>query len=150
MLYQERVDSLSFARDNGYTVEQSARILRYKVFENALEKGVCEVVALAHHQDDQAETIFMRIIRGTGVNGLCGMRAVRGKYIRPLLDCPREDIDEYVAQNGIDYVDDETNFCTDYTRNCLRAELSELKNAFRRFAKIWRASRKTQWRKRTS
>ncbi len=129
-LYQESVDSLSFASDNGYTVEQAARILRYKVFENALEKGVCDVVALAHHQDDQAETIFMRIIRGTGVNGLCGMRAVRGKYIRPLLECPREDIDEYVAQNGIEYVDDETNFCTDYTRNYLRAELAELKKRF--------------------
>ncbi len=130
VLYQERVDSLSFARDNGYTVEQSARILRYRVFENALEKGVCDVVALAHHQDDQAETLLMRIIRGTGVNGLCGMRAVRGKYIRPLLDCSREEIDEYVAQNGIDYVDDETNFCTDYTRNYLRAELAELKKRF--------------------
>lgn len=139
-LYQESVDSLSFASDNGYTVEQAARILRYKVFENAIQEGVCDVVALAHHRDDQAETIFMRIIRGTGVNGLCGMRAVRGSYIRPLLECPREDIDEYVAQNGIKYVDDETNFCTDYTRNYLRAELSELKKRFpsvcRNFARL--------------
>lgn len=139
-LYQESVDSLSFASDNGYTVEQAARILRYKVFENAIQEGVCDVVALAHHRDDQAETIFMRIIRGTGVNGLCGMRAVRGSYIRPLLECPREDIDEYVAQNGIKYVDDETNFCTDYTRNYLRAELAELKKRFpsvcRNFARL--------------
>lgn len=139
-LYQESVDSLSFASDNGYTVEQSARILRYKVFENAIQEGVCDVVALAHHQDDQAETLLMRIIRGTGVNGLCGMRAVRGSYIRPLLECPREDIDEYVAQNGIKYVDDETNFCTDYTRNYLRAELAKLKKRFpsvcRNFARL--------------
>lgn len=129
-LYQESVDSLSFASDNGYTVEQAARILRYKVFEKAIENGVCDIIALAHHRDDQAETVLMRIIRGTGINGLCGMRAVRGNYVRPLLDCPREEIDEYCKENDLKYVDDETNFRTDYTRNYIRAELAEMKKRF--------------------
>lgn len=129
-LYQKSVDAPAFSSQNGYTIEQGARILRYGVFEEAIESGVCDMVALAHHQDDQAETVLMRIVRGTGVNGLCGMRAVRGKYIRPLLDCPRAEIDEYCKQNALPYVDDETNFCTDYTRNYLRSELAEMKKRF--------------------
>ena len=129
-LYFESVDAPAFAKQNGYTLEQSARILRYGVFQNALDKGVCDVVAIAHHQDDQAETVLMRIIRGTGVGGLCGMRAVRGKFIRPLLECPREDINEYCALNSLCYVEDETNACTDYTRNYLRSQLAQMKVRF--------------------
>lgn len=129
-VYFESVDAPAFAKQNGYTLEQAARILRYGVFQNALDNGICDVVALAHHQDDQAETVLMRIIRGTGVGGLCGMRAVRGSFIRPLLDCPREDINEYCTLNSLCYVEDETNACTDYTRNYLRSQLAEMKERF--------------------
>lgn len=72
----------------------------------------------------------MRILRGTGVKGLQGMKEVSGEYIRPLLSCSRADIDEYVKENQLAYVDDETNCCTDYTRNFLRRELENLKERF--------------------
>lgn len=124
------VDAPAFCKENGYTLEQGARILRYEIFESVLNDKNCDYIALAHHLDDQAETVFMRIIRGTGVRGLCGMKAVSGRYIRPLLDCEREDIDEYIAKNNLEYVEDETNKDTDYTRNFLRAELEKVKKRF--------------------
>lgn len=105
-------------------------MLRYEIFDKLLEDGRCDYVALAHHLDDQAETVFMRILRGTGVKGLQGMKEVSGEYIRPLLSCSRADIDEYVKENQLAYVDDETNCCTDYTRNFLRRELENLKDRF--------------------
>lgn len=124
------VDVPSFCKQNGYTTEQGARILRYDIFDKVLSDGKCDFIALAHHADDQVETVFMRIIRGTGVRGLCGMSAVSGKYIRPLLDCTREDINDFIAKNELPYVDDETNFDTDYTRNFLREELEKIKQRF--------------------
>lgn len=124
------VDVPSFCEQNGYTTEQGARILRYRIFDQVLDEGKCDYIALAHHADDQVETVFMRIIRGTGVRGLCGMSAVSEKYIRPLLDCTRKDINDFIAKNHLPYVDDETNFDTDYTRNFLRDELEKIKQRF--------------------
>lgn len=62
------VDVPSFCKQNGYTTEQCARILRYDIFDKVLSDGKCDFIALAHHADDQVETVFMRIIRGTGVD----------------------------------------------------------------------------------
>ena len=129
-LFAYSVDVPTFCEKNGYTTEQGARMLRYEIFDKLLEDGRCDYVALAHHLDDQAETVFMRILRGTGVKGLQGMKEVSGRYIRPLLSCSRADIDEYVKENKLAYVDDETNCCTDYTRNFLRRELENLKERF--------------------
>ena len=129
-LFCESVDAPAFAKENGYTLEQAARILRYAVFDRAVAEGKCDLIALAHHADDQAETIFMRILRGTGTAGLVGMRELRGIYVRPLLRYTREDIDEYVKANGLEYVEDETNGDLTYTRNFLRAELARLKERF--------------------
>ena len=129
-LFCESVDAPAFAKENGYTLEQAARILRYAVFDRAVAEGKCDLIALAHHADDQAETIFMRILRGTGTAGLVGMRELRGIYVRPLLRYTREDIDEYVKANGLEYVEDETNEDLTYTRNFLRAELARLKERF--------------------
>ncbi len=128
--YGYKVDALTYSKEMGYTIEQGARELRYKCFEDALSKGICDVVALAHHLDDQVETILMRILRGTGVNGLQGMSEVRGKYIRPLLEYSREDIENYVRENHLPFVTDETNEDTRYTRNFLREEIARLKERF--------------------
>lgn len=84
-LFCFKVDAPAFCKENGYTLEQGARILRYEIFDSVLDEKKCDYIALAHHADDQVETVLMRIIRGTGVRGLCGMSAVSGKYIRPLL-----------------------------------------------------------------
>ena len=130
------VDVPSFCKQNGYTTEQGARILRYDIFDKVLSDGKCDFIALAHHADDQVETVFMRIIRGTGVRGLCGMSAVSGKYIRPLLDCTREDINDFIAKNELPYVDDETNFDTDYTRNFCARNLKKSSKDFLLFARL--------------
>lgn len=133
------VNAPEFARKEGYTLEQAARILRYRAFEEALNEG-CDYIALAHHVEDQTETLFMRILRGTGLKGLKGMSKVSGRYLRPLLDMTREDIDAYIAEHGLEYVEDETNSDPAYTRNFLREELSRLRERFpgldRAFARL--------------
>jgi len=124
------VDAPSFAKENGYTLEQAARILRYRIFDGLLDAGKCDFIALAHHADDQAETVLMRILRGTGIRGLAGMKEVNGRYIRPLLEYTRADIDDYIERNGLQYVDDATNDDESYTRNFLRGEIARLKTRF--------------------
>lgn len=124
------VDVPSFAENNGLTVEQAARELRYGVFDELIKEGLCEKVILAHHRDDQTETVFMRILRGTGIKGLRGMSAVNGPYVRPLLGYSRAQIDEYIEAHGLPYTDDETNSDTSYTRNFLRRELAVLRDRF--------------------
>ena len=131
-LYSFTVDAPSFAKQNGYTMEQAARILRYRCFDELLDSGRCDYIALAHHLDDQIETVFMRILRGTGIHGLSGIKAVNGRYIRPLLDYTRDDINEYVLRHNLEYVDDETNDDINYTRNFLRNEIAAMKQRFPR------------------
>ncbi len=126
-LYSYSVDAIGFAKSNGYTLEQAGRILRYQIFDSLIEDGKCDLIALAHHLDDQVETVLMRILRGTGIRGLIGMKKANGSYIRPLLDYDRESIDAYVKDNGLEYVEDATNEDTAYTRNYLRKEIAQLK-----------------------
>lgn len=119
------VDAIKYSKEKKLTVEQSARELRYSCFENALDEGFCDLVATAHHADDNAETVIIRLIRGTGIKGLTGISDRRDRYIRPLLETTREEIDEYVKKNNIVYFEDETNACLDYTRNFVRHDILE-------------------------
>ncbi|MBQ2714169.1 MAG: tRNA lysidine(34) synthetase TilS [Clostridia bacterium] len=112
-----------FAKENKQTIEQSARALRYECFEKAMAEGFCDVVATAHHSLDNAETVLMRIFRGTGNKGLGGISEERVGYIRPLLNSSREEIDEYVRENNIPYFEDESNEDVMYTRNFIRHEI---------------------------
>lgn len=119
--YRFRVDSIKIANEQKLTLEQSARQGRYGVFESLISKGVVTKIALAHHISDQAETILLNIFRGSGLSGAKGMEAMRdGIYIRPFLDTTRADIEQYISENDIPYVDDETNTENEYTRNYLR------------------------------
>ncbi len=129
-LFAYSVDAPAFSAQNGYTLEQGARILRYGIFDELLNEKKCDYIALAHHLDDQVETVLMRILRGTGIKGLTGMRAVSGRYLRPLLGVSRADIDRYVRERGLRYVEDSTNGDTAYTRNFLRGEIATLKTRF--------------------
>lgn len=124
------VDAPRLADERKLTLEQAARELRYGIFERLLDEGKCDFVALAHHADDQTETVFMRILRGTGIKGLRGMSACSRRYIRPLLSVPRSEIDAYVAERGLPFTEDETNSDESYTRNFLRAELARIKERF--------------------
>ena len=119
------VDALSYAESEGISVELAARILRYGFFDSLLSSGEVDVIALAHHADDNAETILMRLFRGTGLRGLKGITE-RDGYIRPLLPYSREEIAAYAAERNIKYVEDETNSDSAYTRNFIRNELMPL------------------------
>lgn len=117
------VNALEYAKEQKLSEETSARILRYKVFDGF---DGADYIALAHHMSDQAESILMHILRGSGAKGAVGMKSVSGKYVRPLLGISKEDIIAYAETNGLKYVVDKTNFENDKTRNFLRNEVFPL------------------------
>ena len=117
------VDALTYGKERGIGIEEAARILRYEVFERtAKERGA--KVALAHHMEDNAETILFQMVRGSGIAGLCGMKAIRTEpnvtYIRPLLTVQREDIEKFLIDLGVQWREDSTNKEIEYSRNYLR------------------------------
>ena len=109
-------DVPKYAKECGYTLEQAGRILRYEF----LESIKADKIAVAHHMDDQAESVLMHIIRGSGTHGITGMRYVRGRIIRPLLSVRRSEIESYLAERDMSFCTDATNFTEDGTRNKLR------------------------------
>ena len=121
-----RLDTLAKAKESGMSTEEAARKLRYDYFDEILKKGVCKYVLLAHHRRDQAETVLMRILRGTGITGLEGIKPINNGIVRPFLNVGKNEISEYIAENGIPFVDDETNYTSDYTRNFIRNEVFPL------------------------
>jgi tRNA(Ile)-lysidine synthase len=101
-----------------------ARVERYRAFEAFSREIGATRIALAHHQDDQAETIFYRIIRGTGLDGLAGMSVIRDNlYIRPLLAVTRKEILQYAQRHQLTWVEDSSNQKVIYTRNRIRHQL---------------------------
>ena len=110
------VDVMGRVRQTGESVEEAARKLRY----DALNTIDHSKLAVAHHLEDQAETVLFRMARGTGPKGLCGMAAVNGNIIRPVLEFSREEILKYLDENGQTYRVDVTNDDTSYDRNRLR------------------------------
>lgn len=105
------------------TVEEAGRRARYALLERTADTIGADRIATAHHRSDQAETVLLNLLRGTGPEGLAGIPPVRGRYIRPLLDTPRSEIEDYVAEHKIPYGDDETNDDLHYARNRLRHTL---------------------------
>ena len=124
LVYEE--DIPTFCADNKYTVEQGARIRRRQIFKDIVDTRKAQRVVAAHHLSDNVESILMHIFRGSGLKGLCGMSLDDGILLRPMLDCTREKIDEYIAKYEIPYVEDSTNASVDYTRNRLRREIIPL------------------------
>ena len=119
------VDAISYSKEKNISVELAARELRYQFFDLLIEEKIVDEIALAHHLDDQAETILMRIFRGTGVRGLRGIIDREG-YIHPLISISKVDILEYAKKNKIPFVNDHTNLESDYTRNYIRNEIMPL------------------------
>ncbi len=120
-VYKFSIDAPKIAKEKKISVETAAREGRYGVFEALVRKDIVDKIALAHHQSDQAETILMHIFRGSGLAGARGMEPVRDKiYIRPMLPVSKEEIEEYAALNTIEFVEDESNFGTSYSRNYIR------------------------------
>ncbi len=115
-----REDVFRYAKDHRCSVEEAGRLVRRScLFRYAEEEG-CTKIALAHHRDDLAETMIFRMIRGTGPEGLPGIRPVDGKMIRPLLCAGKEEIIRELDRLGQEYVEDSSNSETDYTRNRIR------------------------------
>lgn len=106
--------------DTGESIEMACRSLRYEWFDQLLTRERARVIAVGHHREDNVETILLNLLRTTGIEGLVGMRYRRDYVIRPLLDCSRSDIENYLAAKGLSFVVDSSNLSDDYLRNRLR------------------------------
>ena len=113
-------DIPSIIKETCESCEEAGRRIRYEIFNEEASRWENCKIAVAHHANDRAETILFNIVRGTGIKGLHGIRAVRDNIIRPLLCCNRREIEAYLSGLNLDYCNDSTNFCNDYTRNKFR------------------------------
>ena len=135
-----RFDTRVYAAEHSMSIEEAARHLRYEYFAQLLMQSCnhaikqSSVVATAHHADDSVETFFLNLFRGTGIHGLHGIRPnsqfsilnSQFSIIRPLLCFSRADIDAYIAERGLQYVEDYTNAELDARRNRIRHQLMPL------------------------
>lgn len=116
-------DVTGIAKKNRLSVEEAGRIIRYEKFREVLNAHGGGKIAVAHHMNDQAETIMFNMIRGSGIKGIGGMNPANGDIIRPLLCVKRAEIEEYLSSIGREYCTDSTNLHDDYMRNRLRLKL---------------------------
>ena len=116
-------DVAGYAKISGKSMEEAGRELRYQVLEEAASSWGGARIAVAHHREDQAETILHNLFRGSAIKGLSGMAPVRGAVVRPLLCVGRTEILKFLEERGLEYCEDSTNASEDYTRNRLRHRL---------------------------
>jgi tRNA(Ile)-lysidine synthase len=116
-------DTAVFAKENHISIEMAARDLRYEWFDKIRQKSECQYILTAHHADDVIETVLINLARGTGIHGLTGIKAKKGRLVRPLLPFSREEIKTYAAQNELDFREDYTNAQTDFVRNKIRHQI---------------------------
>ena len=126
-----QLDCVKFSEENRYGIEEGARIARYDCFKSAIGEGFCDKVATAHHLSDSVETLLFNLFRGASLSGMTGIKSERnnGKIILPFADTPKSEIEKYVADNGLPFVDDETNFESVYSRNYIRNEIMPVVSA---------------------
>lgn len=116
-------NTTAYAKEHKMSIEMAAREQRYRWFNDQRQALHAQAIAVAHHRDDQAETLLLNIIRGTGLRGLAGMSYVNGNICRPLLDASRNDILAYLTHRGQDFVTDSTNLERDAMRNRIRLDI---------------------------
>ena len=121
--YTEAAPVYETAARWGLGVEETGRRLRYEFLFRTADAIGADRIATAHHAQDQAETVLLNLLRGTGPEGLGGIPPVRGRIVRPLLQTSRAEIEDYLQENGLSHVEDSTNEDTHYARNRLRREL---------------------------
>lgn len=127
-LHRVHFDTRIYASAHRMSIETAARELRYHYFEQLRNDIGADGICVAHHRDDQAETVLMNIIRGTGLHGLTGMAPINGYVIRPFLCVSRVEIEEWLHQRQQGYVTDSTNLLADATRNRIRLNILPLLN----------------------
>ena len=125
-LFKTSFDTNSLAKERKVSVEMVARDLRYEWFETLINDNGFDFIAVAHHLNDNIETVLMNLSRGTGISGLSGMKDINGNIIRPLLKFSREDIEVFASEIGLDWREDLTNAETIYKRNKIRHNLVPL------------------------
>lgn len=119
--YSKSIDVQKIANNNKIGTEEAGRNARYEFFDEILEKTNSNKIAIAHNKNDKVETIIMNMLRGSGIAGLKGIEPIKNnKYIRPLIECERFEIEQYCKENNIDARIDRTNFENIYTRNKVR------------------------------
>jgi tRNA(Ile)-lysidine synthase len=119
-VYSATFDTIGYAAENKLSIEEDARNLRYDFFDKVLLKHNYKYLATAHHRDDAIETFFLNLMRGTGIVGLHGILQKNAKIIRPMLCFGRDEIEDFIRYNNIEYRTDATNATLDYKRNKVR------------------------------
>jgi tRNA(Ile)-lysidine synthase len=122
--FGQSADVTGHARGRGLSVEMAARELRFRFLDDVMRRTGSSRIALGHHADDQAETVLLRLLRGSGSRGLGGMRLLRdGRYLRPLLAVRKDDIATYAGARALPFREDESNRDRAFLRNRVRHEL---------------------------
>lgn len=119
-------DTKTYASVHKVSIEMAARTLRYQYFEQLRADVDADAVCVAHHRDDQAETVLLNLVRGTGIHGLTGMKPKNGSVVRPLLCVSKHDILQFLSERNQPFVTDSTNLTADITRNKLRLSVVPL------------------------
>ena len=120
-------DVRAAAEQEGLSIEEAARNLRYSFLRETADRLGCKAILTAHHADDNAETILLNLVRGTGLKGLCGIPYRQENILRPFLQIPREALERYAEEQGVPHVEDETNLDADAAaRNRLRLQVMPL------------------------
>lgn len=122
-LHLAHFDTREYASLHKVSIEMAARDLRYTYFEQLRRDIGAADICVAHHRDDNIETLLMNLVRGTGIHGLSGIRPRNGRIVRPLLCVSRDEIERYLSSVGQDYVTDSTNLIDDCVRNKFRLNI---------------------------
>ena len=121
--YSTSFETATYAKTNGISTQMAARDLRYNWFEELRKKYEYELIATAHHQDDNLETILLNLVKGTALRGLSGIAPKNGKVVRPLLPFTKNEILEYAETNKVKWQEDVSNASNKYERNKIRLEV---------------------------
>lgn len=136
-IYVKSGDIKGYAIKNSMTIEEAGREIRYGYFNEIMKTQNADCIATAHTLSDNAETVLLNMTRGAGLSGLCGIPPVRGKVIRPLIYCTRQEIENYCENNNLQYVIDSTNNDSNYSRNNIRNNvIPVLKQINKSFEKV--------------
>lgn len=121
--FLKKVDTQEYAKQSKLSIQEAARVMRYNWLEELCREKAFDYIVLGHHRDDEVESFFINLLRGTGIRGLGGYEPRSGNVIRPLLFAGREEIQDYAEQVGLSWREDSSNVSLDYLRNKVRHEL---------------------------
>ncbi|RME67305.1 MAG: tRNA lysidine(34) synthetase TilS, partial [Nitrospirae bacterium] len=118
-----KIEPEGLAKQKGLSLQEAARLLRYEALKAEALRKEAQRIATGHHGSDQAETLLINLIRGSGMKGLSGIPPVRGIIIRPLIEVQKKDIEQYLKEKNLEYMVDSSNLKNHYLRNRVRTEL---------------------------